>query len=269
MRSFLYRTAYHLLCLTVWALLFVLGPNWLLKKILCIGMGLYHLSILGYYVVGNEVWRVWTFYRRMKASLKRIYSIPLETEPVTLAQFGADLGPSVTKYTAELVSLGCQHLGDIRLKMGNEGKSFIRIFVLPAERMYVNMMVMITTGTFQLFPAKVHYLVVNYLTDGRISTINEGGGYRRTLTPNVFGRRCPDIHDPAELIAKHRKFVAEILAQGHTPAPLFDLPALLKRMQQDHEEIRPRMEKWGYYSLPAAFRQNFEIVRKEYLEPKE
>ena len=46
-------------------------------------------------------------------------------------------------------------------------------------------------------------------------------------------------------------------------SPLADLTELLERMKEAHAENRPLMEKYGYYSLSAAFRQSFELVRSE------
>src|SRR2546422_5902673 len=39
-----------------------------------------------------------------------------------------------------------------------------------------------------LFRSHAYFLMVTYLTDGRIVTINEGGGYRKSLIPSVFSR---------------------------------------------------------------------------------
>jgi hypothetical protein len=189
-------------------------------------------------------------------------------EMIDPADYELDIDTNARKYTAELEALGCQRLGDVRNHPGPRGTTINRVFILPSERTYVFLNLMLSTESFQKFPAHVFCLIVTDLTDGRIVTINEGGGYRRRLIPHVFSRRIPGVHDPATLLEKHKRFVAEVLAQGHELAPLADLEEVLERSKRAHAENAPMMEKYGYYSLAAAFRQSYELVRKEYLEPE-
>jgi hypothetical protein len=268
--SFLFRTAFHLSALLALTIVFLLAPPYApLIVLLSVLVGVFAVALC--IVVWWEAKRIWSLYHRMKAAMKRIYTRPLDHRRVTLADFGIADDPNVAKYSRELEAAGCRHLGDVSHVHGHDSasKNLFRIFVNDEAHTYVFLMAMVTTGKFLKFPVHVHFLLRTQLADGRVFTIDEGGGYRGSLVPDIFIRRFPELHDPATLLAKHRKFVAEICARGHTLAPLVDLAELLERQKREHEEICPTMEAWGYYSWAAAFRQSFGLVRKEYLEPED
>lgn len=272
LQSVLARVIGHAVFLTAFATLALYLPiaNKLRAGLLlaCLPIVTFSLGAL-LYVVWSEAKRVCSLYRRMTAGLKRVYTVDHQYQPVDMADYGLNLDANARKYTRELEILGCKHLGDVRMEPGPTGTWVNRIFVLPNERIYVYLNLMTSTENFQKFPAFANFLIITYLNEGRVVTIGEGGGFRKSLLPKIFCRRFPDMQDPATLIAKHRKLLAEVCAQGHALAPPVDLHGFLERSRRDHEEVRPLMEKYGYYSWPAAFRQSFGLVRKEFLEPAE
>jgi hypothetical protein len=221
------------------------------------------------FVVRTEIWRVAFLYSNTKRNLRRAFADPFRWEEVNASAKGLLGDPSCNKYSRELESLGCEHIVDVRLITGSSATICTRIFAIPAERMYIFLSLMTSTGSFREFPAKTSFLLTTYLSDGRIMTLTQGGGFRKHYKPTNFARCLPSVHDPEILIAKHRKFVAEKREVGHKFAPYFGTQELLKRMAKDHEESRELYERYGYYTWSQAFRQNFKLVRREFLEPDE
>src|SRR5262249_51999500 len=216
------------------------------------------------YVVGKEFRRVATFHRRMTAALTRAYSRSLRFEEVDLAALGVIDDPAVRKYTTELEALGCRHYLDVRTDPGPEGTIYVRLFLLPGERTYVHLLLMFATKQFLLYPAKATLLATTYLEEGRLVSINGGGGYRKLLNPRVIARHFAD-RDPAAFLAKHARVLQRLRDEGQRPVLLSGPQALLQRLVDDHEETRQLYERYGYYSWGAAFRQAFDLVRPEYL----
>jgi hypothetical protein len=215
------------------------------------------------YVVGKEVRRVAAYHRRMSAELTRVYAQNVRYEAVDLAALGVIEDPAVRKYTAELEALGCRHYLDVRTDPGPEGTTYVRLFVLPGESTYVQLLLLFATKQFQLFPAKPTLLVTTYLEEGRLTSINGGGGYRKVLNPRVIARYFPD-QDPAEFVAKHCRVLRRLWDEGLRPVLLPGPQALLRQLADDHAEARRLWERYGYYSWGAAFRQAFDLVRREY-----
>jgi hypothetical protein len=184
-------------------------------------------------------------------------------EEVDLAALGVIDDPTVRKYTAELEALGCRHYLDVRTDPGPEGTSYFRLFFLPTEATYVHLLLMFSTKQFRLFPAKPTLLVTTYLEEGRLTSINSGGGYRKSVNPRVIARHFPE-KDPATFLAKHCRVARRLRDEGQRPVLLSGRQALLQRLIDDHEETRQLWERYGYYSWGAAFRQAFDLVRPEY-----
>jgi len=200
-------------------LLYCLLPPFPGRLALCLVWGSFSLFALCY-VLRSEAKSVWSLYMRMNAQLRRVYAQPLAFPEVNLAEEGVLDDPNVIKYSRELEALGCRHVIDVRLDPGPSGVFHNRIFALPAERIYVLLNVMTATASFRLFPAKAVYLLVTYLADGRVVTIAEGSGFRKRLKADVFARCCPGIHDSETLLAKHRRFLAELCEGGTHAGPL-------------------------------------------------
>jgi hypothetical protein len=215
------------------------------------------------YVVSNELRRVANYHRRMTAALTRVYSQSLRFEEVDLDALGVIDDPSVRKYTAELEALGCGHYLDVRTDPRPEGTTYVRLFALPTEHTYVQLLLMFATRQFQLFPAKPTLLATTYLEEGRLTSLNGGGGYRRPLNPRLIARHFPD-KDPTAFLANHCRVLRRLRDEGHRPVLLPGPQALLQRLVDDHEEARRLRERYGFYSWSAAFRQAFELVRSEY-----
>jgi hypothetical protein len=265
--SFLLRVGYHLAVLSLFGLFYwMLQPLFPLNLAICLTGGAFSLFALGY-VLRSEIKRVWTLHKLVNAGLRKAFAQPLQLPEVNLAEEGALDDPNIVKYSREVEAQGASHMADVRLDPGPSGTFYNRIFALPAERIYLLLNVMTAVPNVRLFPAKPLYLLVTYLSDGRVVTIGEGGGFRKRLKKDVFIRHFPETYDPGTLLAKHRKFLAEVCAQGHTLAPFPGLREFLERMSQEHTETRELYERHGYYPWSAAIRQSFGLVRREYLEP--
>jgi hypothetical protein len=264
--SFLFRLGFHVSILSFLAVIHWLLPPFPAKPALFLASGALSIYALSY-ILSSEIKCVWALHGRTNAGLRKAFSQTLQFSEANLAQEGVLDDPNVMKYSREVEALGGRHVADVRLIPGPSGTFYNRIYAFPAERIHLFLNLMTATETFQLFPAKPIYLLVTYLSDGRAVTIGEGGGFRKPLKKDVFIRRLPDIHDPAILLARHRKFLAELCAQGHSLAHFPDLSQLLERMSREHAETRELYEKHGYYPWSAAIRQSFGLVRREFLEP--
>jgi hypothetical protein len=261
---FLTRTGFHSAGLVLFAALYFALPYFPgIKEVLgllAIGLG----TALGY-VLFQEASRVWRLHRNIKASLKRIYTHTLTFETVDLTKLGLQDDPNLIKYTAELEALGCRHLADARPIPNPASTTYVRVFVLSAANTYVFLNLMVSTRSFQKFPAHAFFLISTYFDDLRLVTIHEGGGFRKQIILQVQSQVFPGVHDPALLLAAHRKRVEHQLREGHALTPLMQAPALLDRMARDHAEASSAMRKYGYFSWSAAVRQNFKLVRPELL----
>jgi hypothetical protein len=216
-------------------------------------------------VVSRQARQVGTYHRNMTAALKHVYSRSARFLQVDLAALGVAADPNSVKYTRDLEDAGLRHLGDIRHEPKGAATSYTRVFAVSGEPTFVLLNLMSSTGTFVLYPAKAFYLINTYLDEGRrVVTGNEGGGFRKLLDRTVTVRFFPEIDHPVDLLARHRQVVDRKLAEGCRFAPPMALPALLARMESDHERARGLMARYGYYTWSAAFRQCFRLVRREY-----
>jgi len=264
--SFLSRAGFHLACLTLVVCLFVLLRPTLFRRTLILA-GIFFLFALGY-VLFTELKRILAYHQRMNAQLKMAFSQTLEYKEVDFAQAGVADDPNLVKYSRQLEALDCRHVANLQRVGQSSSTSYTRIYALPADRIYFLLSMMTATSQFRFFPAKAIFFLVAYIADGRVVTVAEGGGFRKPLKANVFMRRFPEIDDPATLTDKHRQFLNELRSQGHTLARFPDLRELLSLMSKEQEETRQLYERYGYWPWSAAIRQNFQLVRREYLEPK-
>jgi hypothetical protein len=251
--------------LLVWVLSWPWPEPWLLGALTALVV----IPFLGLlHVVSKEFRRVANYHRRMTAALTRVYSQRLGFAEVDLAPLGLSDDPTVRKYTAELEALGCRHYLDVRTDPRPEGTTYIRLFALPAESTYVHLLLLFATKQFRLFPAKPTMVATTYLEEGRLTSINGGGGHRKQRNPRVIGRHFED-KDPATFVAKHCRVLRQLRDEGHRPVFFPGPQALLQRLTDDHEEARRFGERYGFYSWGAAFRQAFDLVRPEYRTDQE
>jgi hypothetical protein len=217
------------------------------------------------YVTFVQALKVVRFYRSMHAALKRIYSRGVRFLPVDLAAVGAWPDPHAAKYSAEIEAEGARHYLDATHDPPPTGTAYFRMFVLPEDHTYVHLILHYTTKSFVQFPAHAHLLVTTYFADGeRLTTANSEAGFRKKLNPKVIVRYFEDAEDPATMLAKHRRVLRRLLAEGRQLLPLLGPEDLLRRLEADHEEMRRLCQRHGYYSWSAAFRQAFRLVRPEY-----
>ncbi|MFL5340128.1 MAG: hypothetical protein ACJ8F7_08245 [Gemmataceae bacterium] len=268
LRAFLARASFHLATLLAVVALAVVLPDTFPKFFICTALGIFFLTNF-LYVVGRQARDVATYYRRMYTALKRVYS-----HGVRFYELDADEQQRLLddangrKYSRDLEDLGLIHLGDVHHEPSTSGTTRSRVFQVPGQPTYVFLNLMFATGKFVLSPAKAYYLINTYLDEGhRVFSANDGGGFRRRLDQRVTIRFMPDVDHPGDLLERHRHVVDRELANGRRLAPPMNLEGLLRRQEADHEEQRQRMERYGYYSWPAAFRQCFRLVRREYLDP--
>jgi hypothetical protein len=264
--SFLFRLSFHVTFLCLLAVLYWQLPPFPLKRSLFLLSSSFSLFALSF-TLRWQIKTVWALHKQINAGLRKAFSQTLRFPVVNLAEEGVLDDPNVVKYSREVEAQSASHVADVRLDPGPSGVWYNRIFALPAERIYILLNLMTATANFWLFPVKPIYLIITYLSEGRVVTIGEGGGFRKQLQKNIFVRRFPDTYDPAILLAKHRKFLAELRDQGHTLAPFPSLREFLDRMSREHAETRELYERHGYYPWSAAIRQSFRLVRREYLEP--
>lgn len=261
---FLTRAGFHFIALVLVVILCFTLPPFVGKiEVLTVLATLFGVA-LGHVLI-QEAERVRKLHRNVKASLKRNYTQGVVFEVVDFAKLGLKEDANLVKYTAELETLGCRHLADVRSIPGPDGATFIRIFVFPAINTYVYLNLMFSTKSFQKFPTHAFFLISTYFEDLRLVTIHEGGGYRKQIIPKVQSRVFPSIHDPALLLAAHCKRVEQQLQEGHVLAPIMQTSALLERSTRDHAEASSAMRRIGYFPWSAAIRQNFRLVRRELL----
>ena len=182
-----------------------------------------------------------------------------------LAKLDLEDDPNIRKYTEELEHVGCRQLGDFRMLPGPTGMSYVRIFALAETGAFVLLNLMFATEKLEKFPARPSFLLVTYFDDMRLVSLNEGGSYRKSTAAHVRTSLFPGVSDPATLIEGHRSIVTEEMYQGHVVTPAFGVAGLVKRLSREHEEVSAALRKRGYYSWPAAIRQNFKLVRQELL----
>ncbi len=260
---FLTRVIFHSAALALIAGLYFLLPPFNRKTKLFVALALLFGTALGY-VLTREAKRVRSLYRNMWAAMKKIYTQAISFEAVDLAELGLKDDPNNVKYTAELEALGCRHLADVRHVPGPSGTIYNRLFVLPADHTYVFLNLMVSTRNFQRYPAYAFFFICTYFEDLRLVTVHETG-FRKPILRHVQTRVYPGVHDPALLLAAHRKRVEEQRREGHVLSPLMTAPVLFARMAKDHEESSAAHRKHGYYSWAAAIRQNFKLTRRELL----
>jgi hypothetical protein len=217
------------------------------------------------YVTLGQAGKVVRYYRNMHTGLKRIFSQGVRFLPVDLAAVGAWPDPHAAKYSAEIEALGGRHYVDVTHEPPPTGTVYIRMFVLPEDHTYVNLLLHYETKDHVLFPARAHLLVTTYFSNGeRLTTANSEAGFRKRLNPKVIARYFEEAEDPATMLAKHRRVLGRRLAEGRAPLPLLGPEELLHRLELDHEEMRQLYQRHGYYSWSAAVRQAFRLVRPEY-----
>lgn len=261
---FLTRLAFHTSALALVVCLYLFLPPFEAKTAVCYALAVLFGTAL-FYLLSHEAARVQRLHRNIRAGLKKNYTQSLTFEAVDLAELGVKEDPNVVKYTAEVEALGCRHLADFRILPGPNGIFYNRLFVHPAENSYVFLNLMLSTASFQKFPAHVFFLITTYFDDLRLVTIHDGGGFRRPVVPGVLSRVFLGVNDPALLLAAHRKRVEQQRLEGHILAPLMNASAVFERMAEDHTETAAAMRRHGYYSWSAAVRQNFKLVRRELL----
>jgi hypothetical protein len=264
--SFLARAGFHFAGLLAVVILYLLLPFFPFKLSLAYSFGALFLTGLAF-VVGRQAKQVAAYHRNMVAALKRVYAQSVRFYEVNSAELGLLDDPNSRKYACDLENLGLRHLADVHHEPKATARTYTRIFAVPGEPTYVLLNLMFATRTVVMFPAKAFYLINTYLDDDRrVATGNEGGGFRKRLVKNVTVRFFPVIDHPGDLLARHREVVDRKLAEGCRLAPVMEVSALLKRMENDHEQMRALMKRHGYYSWSAAFRQCFRLVRREYRE---
>jgi hypothetical protein len=204
------------------------------------------------------------FHGRMRTRLREVYSRPLNYLPVNLDEAGPWPEAATAKYTREAENLGCVHWRDICRGDRGDLVSFVRIFALPSERMYLYLTLLHSTKTLHHFPVKAWFMSATYFTDGaRLLLTNEQGGYGPSRDPQTVQRFFPEA-DLAELLELRRAIVQRLVAEGKELAPLMSTDELLARMEADHVRIGESARRQGYFTWNAAIRQSFHLTRPEY-----
>jgi hypothetical protein len=217
-------------------------------------------------VVWQQARKVVAHYVNMRAALKRLYAGPIRFIPVDLAAVGAWPDPHAAKYSREIEALGGQHYHDLTHDPPPSGTSYIRAFGVPEDHTYVSLLLLYgLRNGYKMFPAKATLLVTTYFDGGeRLVCSNSGTGYRKKLNPRVTMRYFDDLEDPAALLGRHRQELRRLLGEGRRLAPLMGPDELLRRHEQDHEEARQLVVRYGYWRWGDALRQTFGLVRPEY-----
>jgi hypothetical protein len=269
--AFLGRVGFFTALLLIAVALVLALPGWRNLRVLPVTALLLPLVPLYglVYVVWKQARVVAQYYVNMSTNLKRAFSKGARFVPTDLAAVGAWPDPHAAKYSSEIEALGGRHYVDIHHEPRTSGTSYVRVFVLPEDHTYVHLLLLYATGegAHVLFPARASLLLTTYFTSGeRLTTANSDSGYRKRLNPRVIARYFENAEDPATMVAKHRKVLGRLLAEGRQLAPLMGPEELLRRLEEDHEEARRLMQRYGYYSWAAAVRQTFRLVRPEYRE---
>ena len=213
----------------------------------------------------NKVKKVAKFRHNMRNRLREVYSRPLNYLTVNLPEVGPWPEASAAKYTSEAIHLSCIHWRDIRRSEAGEIVSFVRVFAIPAQRMYVYLTLLHSAGKNREFPARAWYMSSTYFTDGtRLLLTNEHGGYTRARDRLAIQRFAPEARNLAELLDRRRPIIAQLLAEGKELAPLMSIDELLDRMEADHVRISEAVRLAGYFTWGAAIRQSFQMIRPEY-----
>jgi hypothetical protein len=215
----------------------------------------------------NKVRKVARFHHNMRTRLREAYSRPLNYLTVNLAEAGPWPEASAAKHTREAAHLGCVHWRDIRRADAGGLVSYVRVFALPSQRMYVYLTLLHSPGKNREFPARAWFMSATYFTDGtRLLLTNEHGGYNRTRDPLAIQRFVPEARDLAELLERRAPIVERLLGEGKELAPLMTVDELLARMEADHVRIGEAARRAGYFTWGAAIRQSFHLIRREYRE---
>jgi hypothetical protein len=228
------------------------------------------LCMVGLAGLVNALWRkgqnIALRYRGMKAALKASYSRPVTFPRTDLAAACVARDPALVKFSADLQDAGCIPFFDSKSAAANS-TTYIRFYLLPADRTYVVLNLMFRTASFQKFPAMAHLLIQTFFTDGHrlVSVNSRASGHRKPTAPALTFRQYPDF-DFAELIARHRSVLQRLQVEGHQVAPTLSPDAFVDRLAEEHRKAAERATKYGYYSWSAAIRQSFGWARREYQE---
>ena len=204
-------------------------------------------------------------YRTMKAALQRVYSRPQKFLPFDISAAGHWPEVSACKYTRELEHLGLAHCRDIRNAAVLGDTSCQRVFVLPAERIYVFLNLQSGGPKSRNFPVKAWCVSTTYFADGsRLLVTSEGGGYRKSRNPRAIQRFYTEAADPAALLEMHRATTRKLIAEGKDLARLMSPDELLTRIEADVDRVGELNRRIGYFTWGAAIRQSFNLIRREY-----
>jgi hypothetical protein len=243
---------------TIW-----LAPS-VMAKFLVAPLGLVSLRWL-LATLFKKIKNVAAFHSRMKTRLREVYSRPLTYQAVNLAEAGPWPEASAAKFACEAGQLGCVHWRDVHRLDADGPVSFIRIFALPTERMYVFLTLLHATRTNRNFPARAWFMSATYFADGtRLLLTNEHGGYSRNRDPLAIQRFFPEAGDLAELLELRRPIAQRLIAEGKEPAALMSADELLARMESDHVRIGELARRTGYFTWRAAIHQSFHWIRREF-----
>jgi hypothetical protein len=233
--------------------------------------------LLGAALIGGAAREAWKkgrtvrLYRlHLKAGLKDLYSGPVPQVPVSLEDHRVAEDPSVRKSSRDVEALGARHHVDFTCEITGRHLGFHRLYLLPEERTYLTMFIIVESHELRMFPARTGYHLLTYFADGsRLVCANSGVGFRK-LSREVRAtvRFFPDATDPAALLARHRAVLQRLLRQGSQLAP-FEPAEILQRQKREHEEACQFAAKGGYYTWSDALHEVFGIVRREYKEPLE
>jgi hypothetical protein len=218
------------------------------------------------YVLFKKARYISSLYRVMQASQRRLYSQSYKYAAVELPSVARWPEACACKYTRELEALGFAQRRDFRAAIHTRITGCYRLFMLPAERIYVILNLLYGTEKHVHFPVKVWCLGTTYFTDGtRLLMTSEGGGYRKSRDPLAIHRFYPEVEDSAVLLDRLRATIAHLIAEGKELAPPMSPDELLARVAADHDRVAELTRRAGYYTWRAAVRQSFKLVRREYV----
>lgn len=204
------------------------------------------------------------FRHRMREGFKKLYSSSISFPAVNLDEMGARTDPTTRKFSADLEAAGAVHVADVRVEPPIQGQRYTRLYLLADRTICVAFSPMHGGKIASSFPAQPVMLLKTYLSDGtQIVTTNTRMGFRKPLPLpyTMVSRAFPDAESVEAVMANHEQVLRRHATTDRVPV---DPDGVIQRMIDEHEVARPLMAQRDYYGWGDAFRETFDIVRREY-----
>ena len=209
------------------------------------------------FTAGVKVAEVIILHRWAKTGLQSLYSQRLTCPPVDLVVEGVADNPLTAKYSRELEAHGAVHYFD-SISPSTAQKAFIRCYLLPDDRTYLMLNIILTLGSRHCFPAKPLFVATTFFSDGHMLQVgNSELRLRKPRDASVSERRHPGVNRPADFIARCRDESRKFLDAGKELASILTPQDLIAKLAELHETTGERLARHGYYSWREAIVQSF------------